>query len=98
MNDELFDDLVASIEEGGEILRGDKRPSREYWVDRPDVAKIREYYGLSQTRFASMLGIPVGTLRNWEQGRRNPSGPARVLLQVAAAHPDAILDVVRQTA
>ena len=42
-----------------------------------------------------MLGISVRTLRNWEQGRRVPEGPARVLLQVAAKHPAAVLDVVQ---
>jgi putative transcriptional regulator len=50
-----------------------------------------------QTQFAAMLGISVRTLRNWEQGRRVPEGPAMVLLQVAAKHPEAILDVVRKS-
>ena len=42
-----------------------------------------------------MIGISVKTLRNWEQGRRKPEGPARVLLQVAAKHPEAVWDTVR---
>ena len=42
-----------------------------------------------------MLGISKGTLQNWEQGRRQPQGPARVLLQVAAKHPEAVWDVVK---
>jgi putative transcriptional regulator len=64
-------------------------------VDVPDVKIIRENYDLSQTEFAALLGISVKTLQNWEQGRRNPRGAARVLLQVAAKHPEAVWDVVR---
>jgi hypothetical protein len=52
-------------------------------------------YQLSQSEFAALLGISVATLRNWEQGRRTPEGPARILLQVAAKHPDAVWDVVQ---
>jgi putative transcriptional regulator len=98
MKDELFDELVASLREGGAILRGKKPPSRVFAVEGPDVREIRAQYGLSQNEFAAMLGISVGTLRNWEQGRRVPEGPARVLLQVAAKHPEAVWDVVRPKA
>jgi putative transcriptional regulator len=98
MNDDLFTDLLASIEEAGRIARGEAAPSRTFTVEREplDVTGIRENYKLSQTRFAALLGISVKTLRNWEQGRRAPAGPARVLLLVAAKHPDAIWDVVRE--
>ena len=67
-------------------------------LPRPEseVRKIREQYGLSQDKFASLMGISVATLRNWEQGRRNPEGPSRVLLRVAALHPEAILDTTRR--
>ncbi len=58
------------------------------------MKKIRDKYGLSQDKFAALMGISVATLRNWEQGRRKPEGPARILLMVAAKHPDALLDVV----
>jgi len=95
MNDELFAELVESVREGGAILREEKEPSRVFIVDGPDVKSIREQYQLSQSQFASLLGISIKTLQNWEQGRRMPQGPARVLLQVAAKHPDAVWDVVR---
>jgi putative transcriptional regulator len=95
MKAELFDELVASVREGGALLRGEKAPARAFVVEGPDVKQIRAQYGLSQGEFAAMLGISVGTLRNWEQGRRAPEGPARVLLQVAARHPEAVWDVVR---
>ena len=95
MRDEMFKELVESVREGGAILRGEAKPSREFVVDGPDVKRIRASYRLSQSEFAALLGISVKTLQNWEQGRRKPQGPARVLLQVAAKHPDAVWDVVR---
>ena len=95
MNDELFNELVTSVREGAAILRGEAAPSRKFVIEAPDVKRIRANYQLSQKEFAALLGISVATLRNWEQGRRTPEGPARVLLQVAAKHPDAVWDVVR---
>ena len=97
MKDELFSELVDSIRESGAIRRGRASPSRAFVADGPNIKRIRATYRLSQDQFAAMLGISPGTLRNWEQGRRSPEGPARVLLQVAATHPDAVLDVVRPT-
>lgn len=94
MSDELFEELMESVREGGAILRGEKEASRMFVVETPDVKEIRERYELSQTEFAALLGISVKTLQNWEQGRRNPRGAARVLLQVAAKHPEAVWDVV----
>lgn len=95
MKDDLFAELVESVKEGGAILRGDAPASRQYAFDDPDVGAIRAEYGLSQAKFAALLGISVRTLQNWEQGRRFPQGPARVLLRVAARHPRAILDTVK---
>jgi putative transcriptional regulator len=95
MKDKLFKELVASVREGGAILRGEVTPSRRFVVDGPNVKRIRANYKLSQDKFATLLGISVATLRNWEQGRRTPHGPGRILLQVAAKHPNAVLDVVR---
>lgn len=95
MKDELFSELVESVREGGAILRGEKEPSRTFEVEPPDVQAIRDSYQLSQSEFAALLGISVDTLQNWEQGRRTPAGPARVLLQIAAKHPEAVWDVVK---
>ena len=94
MKDELFNELLESVREGGAILRGEKEPGRSFQLKEPDVAAIRKEYGLSQDQFASLLGISVRTLQNWEQGRRTPHGPAKVLLRVAARHPKAILETV----
>ena len=97
MKDKLFDELVASVREGATILRGELAPSRAFGVDGPRVKRIRASYQLSQNEFAALLGVSIRTLQNWEQGRRAPEGPARVLLQIADKHPEAIWDVVRHT-
>jgi putative transcriptional regulator len=95
MKDELFTELVASVREGGAILHGNQPASRSFIIQPPEIKEIRDGFGLTQAQFAALLGISVRTLRNWEQGRRVPEGPARVLLQVAAKHPEAVLDVVQ---
>lgn len=56
-----------------------------------DVADIRKKTGLSQSAFAGLLGVSVRTLQEWEQGRREPRGPAKALLRVAYRHPEALL-------
>lgn len=94
MNEELFGELLESVREGAAIFRGEKQPSRQFEIEAPDVKSIREGYELTQVEFAQLLGISLKTLQNWEQGRRTPQGPARVLLQVAEKHPDAVWDVV----
>ncbi|MFH1907920.1 MAG: NadS family protein [Chloroflexota bacterium] len=98
MKEEMFNELVSSVREGGEILRGRKAAARTFVIEAPDVKEIRAGYKLSQNEFAALMGISVKTLRNWEQGRRSPEGAARVLMQVAAKHPEVIWDVVRAKA
>jgi putative transcriptional regulator len=98
MKQELFDALVESVREGGDIRRGKVKPSRAFVIEGPDIKRIRRDYQLSQAQFAVLIGISVGTLRNWEQGRRTPEGAARVLLQVAAKHPEAVWDALRPAA
>ena len=81
---------------GEQILQGLrelKRGEHGRVINVPDVASIREKTGLSQARFAQLLGVSVRTLQDWEQGRRAPSGAARTLLMVAARNPQALLDV-----
>jgi putative transcriptional regulator len=95
MKKSTFNELMSSIEEAGAILRKTMAPSRSIRIDNPDVTAIRHHFGLTQPRFAALLGISTATLRNWEQGRRKPEGAARVLLCVAARYPDAVLDTVK---
>jgi putative transcriptional regulator len=70
--------------------RAFQRDQKAAWDKR--ITSTRKKLGLSQARFARLLGISVRTLHHWEQGRRTPSGAARVLLRVAALHPEAVLD------
>jgi putative transcriptional regulator len=63
-----------------------------------DIAALRRFVGLSQTRFAEAMGISVHTLRNWEQGRRHPDGPAIALLRIAARHPRIIRENLESAA
>jgi putative transcriptional regulator len=70
-----------------EIVRGVRAPSREFYVDAAKVKEVRAITGLSQPRFAKLLHVDVGTLRNWEQGRREPTGPAQALLRAIKNNP-----------
>ena len=89
-----FDDLVKSVRQAGKIRRKKMRPTRAMNFKPADVRGIRESLGKSQTEFAMMIGVSVATLRNWEQGRRVPDGPAQALLRVAARNPEAVADAL----
>jgi putative transcriptional regulator len=92
MNDALFDELVEGVKEAAAYLRGEPTDVRVTFAGEPDPRAIRERLGLTQERFAAMLCISVKTLRNWEQGRRDPSGPAMRLLQIVDKHPELLSD------
>jgi putative transcriptional regulator len=89
-----FDSLLSSIREAGRIRRGEAKPSRVIEFAPVDVKTIRHRLGQSQSAFARMIGVSISTLQNWEQGRRRPEGPARALLQVAAANPKAVAEAL----
>ena len=96
MKDSEFQNLLQGIREAGAYLRGNKKAAvRVDRIDPGSVAAIRAKLRLNQKAFSSAFGISVATLRNWEQGRRQPTGAARVLLRVAAKHPKAVLEAVR---
>jgi len=90
MNKNDFDKLVTSVKQAGRIKRGKQRASRVFRFRPADVKAIREGLGKSQSEFAMMIGVSVSTLQNWEQGRRQPEGPARALLKIAAENPKAV--------
>lgn len=85
--DDDFERMLADL---GNVLafpedaRSLGNPRQPYAID---VAAIRQKTGLSQAAFALRIGVPVATIRNWEQGRRSPQGPARVLLALLDRNP-----------
>jgi addiction module HigA family antidote len=89
----LFNELVQSVKQAKAIERGELKPSRMFHVDpKNTVVKTRGKLGLSQSKFATLLGISQETLQNWEQGRREPTGPAKVLLKIASKNPCVLLE------
>lgn len=94
MKEEDFSQLVASIKQAGEIRRGERKPSRRKTISVPDIQKIRGGLGLSQSEFALLIGVSTRTLQNWEQKRREPEGPAKALLMVAARNPKMVLEAL----
>lgn len=91
----IADELVASLNEAADIMAGKVAPSRFYPARaKVDVRAIRRQFDLSQPDFAQRFGFSLATLREWEQGRRQPEASARVLLLVIAAHPAAVEDVL----
>ena len=85
-------EIIAGLEEFKAWRRGEVK-LKTHVVEMPtaaDVPAIRKELGLSQPEFAGFMGVSLGTLRNWEQARREPHGPARALLLVAAKQPAAV--------
>jgi putative transcriptional regulator len=89
-----FGRLTTSVREAGAVRRGRMRPGRVTVFRPADVRAVRRKLGKSQTQFALMIGVSVGTLRNWEQGRRRPDGPAMALLRVASLRPKAVAEAL----
>lgn len=85
----LFDDLKTSLEEVLAHTRGEETGVKIWEVPRTDVAAVRARLRMSQSEFATVFGVSIGTLRGWEQHRRQPEGPAKVLLAVIAREPEA---------
>ena len=127
MKEQLFNDLLKSVEEAGAIRRGEtpaervsiyqgkvlteiKENGKTVWSlvqaaaelrkapmkrgQKSNAKKIREALHQTQEGFAELLGVSVRTLQNWEQGRRDPQGPAKRLLNVASRHPVELLDAI----
>ena len=86
--EELGEKLLLSARqmEAGQAARATR-------VEVPPLAATRRTVGLSQARFAALLGVSVRTLQDWEQGRRVPTGAARTLLRVAEAHPEVLREL-----
>lgn len=91
MDDKQFDTLLESVRDMGRHMRGETVAGvKVHEFPEPDVKAIRERTGLSQTRFAYLIGVKPKTLQNWEQHRVRPAGPARALLRIVEANPGAL--------
>ena len=88
MKKEMFDELMESIQEMDEIVKGNQAGSRTFDFPDPEVKAIRDRLGVSQEKFAILLGVSKRTVENWEQGRRHPTGAARSLLRIVEADPE----------
>ena len=86
-----FDKVMAGLADARAFLDGERNGFAVHEIEapEPDVAAIRDKTGLSQSVFAKSIGVRLGTLKNWEQGRR-PDGPARVLLALIEKRPSIV--------
>jgi len=90
-------EIVEALQNAVAYAKGDHSKGRAHRVlvpQRIDVKQVRSKLGLSQSDFAEKFGINAATLRNWEQGRRQPDGPARVLLMIIDREPAAVQRVL----
>ena len=94
MNDKDFQKLVKSVKQMGSIMRGEDLPHRRTVLGAIDVKALRERIGLTQAEFSRMIGVSIKTLQNWEQGRREPEGPAKALLRVVEKEPQAVMSAL----
>ena len=90
--------ILQGLSEAAAHARGEKVAGLRLHVPQKiNVSAIRRRTGLSQAAFSSRIGVSTGTLRNWEQGRRSPDGPARVLLAMLARNPRIVEDTLAQS-
>ena len=99
MNEKDFKNLLQGVRELKAYMKGDTSVVAKVDVIEPgSVAAIRAKLRLSQPEFANLLSVGVGTVRNWEQGRRQPTGATRLLLRLADHHPKIVLNEAREAA
>ena len=94
MDQELFNDLVQSLKEARAISHGEMPAARRTCIDLPDIKAVREGIGLSQSEFAQLMRVSIKTLQNWEQHRRNPTGPAAALLKIVTGAPEVAIKML----
>ncbi len=96
----LADDIAQGLESAIAYVRGDREGVREHLIKVPlvDVKALRQRLGLTQQEFAQRFSFSVRSVQNWEQGRRSPEGPARILLTVIDREPQAVLRAIGQPA
>jgi len=89
-----FNELMESMKQAAAISKGEMQPSRTFVFSPINVKEVREKTNKNQKEFADMIGVKLGTLRNWEQGRRKPDGAALTLLKIVAANPKYVEQVL----
>ena len=97
MDSKLFEELAKSVKQAGSIARGERTPARKYVYSATRVQSVREKAQLSQAQFARLLNVSVRTLQNWEQDRREPTGPAKALLRIVEKEPAMALRALMQS-
>lgn len=91
------EELIESLRQAAEHARGGKPPGvRLTTVELPDVKAIRRSLGMSQDEFAAVFRIPLATLKNWEQGRRQPGAPAAAYLRAIQRRPKEVMEAVAE--
>ncbi len=88
MDNKMFNELLDSVQQMDAIKQGNAKAERQFVFDDPEVKKIRLKMGMTQNKFATLIGVSKRTIENWEQGRRHPTGPARALLKIVASDPE----------
>ncbi len=91
MEKKLFADLLQSLKEAKAISKGKAKASRRFKVEVTDVKAVRQRVCLTKDEFAKLIRVSIKTLQNWEQGRREPTGPAAALLKIVATEPQLAL-------
>lgn len=88
MDKVLFERLTQSMSQMNEIIEGTREPSRTFHIDAMKIKEIRQASGLSQSKFAELISVNVDTLRNWEQGRRSPTGASQSVTSRHCQRPE----------
>ncbi len=97
MKEAAFEKLLESVRQARDIAAGRRRATRVFSVGPTNIRALRTRTRLSQPDFAALLGVEVSTLRNWEQGRREPTGPAKALLRAIRNDPKNVLRALSET-
>ena len=95
MKNAAFEELLASVKRASEFARAQRAPARTFQVNALTIKRLRGWTRLSQPEFAALLGVELSTLRNWEQGRREPTGPARALLRAIHNDPESVIRALK---
>jgi putative transcriptional regulator len=94
----IFEELLAGVQRSREAASGSRAAAPTFQITAMTIKKLRGRTRLSQPQFAVLLGVELSTLRNWEQGRREPTGPARALLRAIRNDPERVIRALARPA